>query len=250
MKKAVFLVVAGAAVAGAVARGDGSAWDMSASLGLNATRGNSETLTVTPEFRAAGKLGANELKFSAAYSYGETEGEITERKAKGVAQYNRLFTERWYAYANGEIGNDDLAGVNYRAVVGPGAGCYIIKSDGMNLSAEAGASWVADEIEVETSPGVTDTETSSEIACRLVQKFDVKLGKSARAWESVEFLPQIDDFDVYLLTAEIGLEAAVNGSLSLRTTVGNVHDSEPAPGKEKDDTTVKAALVYKFVGKP
>jgi len=48
------------------------------------------------------------------------------------------------------------------------------------------------------------------------------------------------------MSASLGL----NSSLSLRATVGNVHDSDPAPGKEKGDTTVRAALVYKFSGKP
>jgi putative salt-induced outer membrane protein YdiY len=243
MKLVCVAVLMGSAIG--VCAGE-SKWETSAALGLNMTRGNSETLTVTPEFKASGKIGANELKFSASYSYGETGQEITERKAKGTAQYNRLFTERWYAYVNGEIGNDGLAGINYRAVVGPGAGCYLIKGDDMNLSLEAGASWVGDETEAETAPGVFETETSSELAARAAQKFDVKLGKSAKLWESVEYLPEVDNPDVYLLNIEVGLEAAVNASLSLRTTLANAHDSDPAPGKEKDDTTVKAALVYTF----
>jgi putative salt-induced outer membrane protein YdiY len=253
------LAGAGCLLAAVAVGQEKNGWDMSASLGLNMTRGNSETVTLTPEFKAAGKLGSNELKFQALYAYGEAKdqttklNQITERRAEGLAQLNRLLSERSFAYVNGEIGYNDLAGVNYRTKLGPGAGYYFLKGDKANLSLEAGATWISDETEaeVETTPGVFDTEidTSSELFVRAVQKFDIKLGKSAKLWESVEYLPQANDFEIYYLNAEIGLEAAVNGSLSLRTTVGNAHNSNPVPGKEEDDTTVKAALVYTFGGK-
>jgi len=245
MKRGIAAALATFCVSGVLAE-DAKPWDVSASVGVSMTSGNTDTMSVNPEIRASGASGKNEIKLRALYNYGEKDDVISERNAKGTAQYNRLLGERAYAYGNGEVGFDDPANINYRAIAGPGAGYYFVKSDRMNLSAEAGASLIAEETEADLAGGGADTENSEEIALRVAQKFDMKIGAGAKVFESVEYLPQADDFDIYLLNAEVGLEAAVNGGLSMRMTLANAHDSEPAPGKEKDDTTFKAALVYVF----
>jgi putative salt-induced outer membrane protein YdiY len=229
------------------AEGDAGKWEASASLGVSVTRGNSETLAVNPELRAQRKWSSNEWLLRALNAYAENDEGVTERNGKAISQYNRLFTQRDYGYLNGEIGYDQMANVNYRAMVGPGAGHYFFKGAKFNCSIELGATWIAEELEIEDeATGTTESDPDDRIAIRAAQKADVAIGASAKAWESVEYLPQVDDFDVYLLNAEVGIEAAVSGNLSLKVVAQNRYNSDPAPDTEENDTALKASLVYKF----
>lgn len=229
---------------------DGAAakWESSASLGVSITRGNSETLAINPELRAQRKGASNEWLLRAMTAYAEDDEGVTERNGKAVSQYNRLFTDRDYGYLNGEIGYDQMANVNYRTLVGPGAGHYFFRGPKFNVSLELGATWIAEELEVEDeATGKTESEPEDRIAVRVAEKADVAIGATAKAWEAVEYLPQVDDFDVYLLNAEVGIEAAISGNLSLKVVAQSRYNSNPAPDTEESDTALKASLVYKFV---
>ena len=48
-------------------------------------------------------------------------------------------------------------------------------------------------------------------------------------------MPQAEDFDDYLLNAELGVEAALNSHVNLRTVLQNRYDNTPGEGLEKND---------------
>ena len=54
--------------------------------------------------------------------------------------------------------------------------------------------------------------------------------------------PAAEDFDNYLLTGEIGVEAAISDHLSLRVVVQDKYDNTPAPGAERNDLSLIAGL--------
>jgi putative salt-induced outer membrane protein YdiY len=65
-------------------------------------------------------------------------------------------------------------------------------------------------------------------------------------WESAEYLPAFDDFQRFLLNAELGTEAAMNTRLSLRIVLQDKYNSDPAPGKKANDVTLIGGLTYKL----
>ena len=81
---------------------------------------------------------------------------------------------------------------------------------------------------------------------RLGERFEHKFNDRARVWESVEFLPQVDKFDNYLVNFEIGVEAALTKSFSLKTFLDDNYQNQPALGKLKNDAKLIAAIAYKF----
>jgi hypothetical protein len=50
----------------------------------------------------------------------------------------------------------------------------------------------------------------------VAERYELKLGDASKVWEATKYLPALDDFDNYLLSSEIGAEAAMNTHLSLR----------------------------------
>ena len=68
----------------------------------------------------------------------------------------------------------------------------------------------------------------------------------ARIWQSVEYLPKVDEFGNYVLNAELGLEAALTEKLSLNTFVQDTYRSEPAAGREENDLKWVTGIKYRF----
>jgi putative salt-induced outer membrane protein len=212
-------------------------WEKSAALGFTMTRGNSKTLLLTGNLQATRKAGENEWNLGADGTYGEDDDEKNAENIRGYGQYNRLFTDRFFGYLRLELFHDDVADVDYRITVGPGAGYYFIKEKDMSLRAEAGPAFVH-----EKQGGSTD----DYITLRLAERFDWKINDRAKIWQGLEILPQVDDWDNYILNAEVGLETTIAKQLSLRTYVQDTYDNDPAPDRQKNDIKFVTAIAYKF----
>jgi putative salt-induced outer membrane protein len=220
-----------------------SLWEESAAAGLTLTRGNSRTLLFTLNGLATRKTKETELELGADATYGEAFNKSSgqeERNAEslhGFGQYNRLFTERAYGYARIDGLHDGIADVKYRLVLGPGVGYYFLKSDRTSLRGEIGPSFVYEK---------RGAVTKGYLAARLAERFDHKLNEHAKVWESVEFMPQVDKFENYLVNAEAGVEALLTAKLSLRSFIQDNFVNRPAPGRLKNDVKLVTALAYRF----
>jgi putative salt-induced outer membrane protein YdiY len=235
------LSAAGAILAGApgaVAQISTNApWEKSAAVGLTLTRGNSDTLLFTANFLAARKGKENEFFLGADATYGENDDVKNAESLHGFVQYNRLFSDRWYGYARVDGLHDAIADIEYRFTLSPGVGYYFIKNETTRLNAEVGPGFVYEK---------QGDDTSGYFTVRLAERFEHKFNDRVRIWQSLEFLPQVDDFNNYILNAEIGVESALTKKLSLRAYLQDTYDNEPAMGREKNDLKLVTALGYKF----
>jgi putative salt-induced outer membrane protein YdiY len=225
-------------------------WESSAAIGMTLTSGNSDTLLVTGNIQSSRKWDKNEIALGADGSYGEDDGDANVASAHGFAQYNRLFTERLFGYARVDALNDAIADIDYRISLSPGIGYYFIKNDRCLLSGEFGPGYVFEATSgtVDTPPSGTDVVHSTDdyLTLRFAERFEYKLTKNAKIWESVEFVPEATDFGNYTMTAELGIETAISKVTALRVFMQDIYRSEPAPGRKENDLKLVAAVAYKF----
>lgn len=213
-------------------------WVSSASLGLTLTRGNSDTTLLTTKLLTDRKDSINELMFGADGAYGENDGSENAEILHGFGQWNHLFTDKFYGYLRVEGLHDGIADIRYRAIIGPGAGYYLLKETNTSLAVEAGGSMVFERL--------GDTDNSYETV-RFAERFEHKFAShGARVWQKIEFMPQVDDFNNYIVNAEVGIEASIAKDLSLQTYLDESYDSQPAPGRDKNDIKLVSAIAYKF----
>lgn len=212
-------------------------WDSSASAGLTLTKGNSDTLLLTAKLTSERKMPVNEYDLGLAGTYGKTSGVKTTESLDGTAQWNHLFTDRFYGYLRGEGLHDGVADIQYRVTAGPGVGYYLIKEKETTFALEGGMSGVFQKL------GTNDT---AYVTLRLAERFEHKFGNKARIWENVEVLPQVDKFQNFLINAEAGVEAPISKNLSIQTYVDDNYNSEPASGRKKNDIKLVSAVAYKF----
>ena len=222
-------------------------WNTGLNAGLNLTRGNSKTLMLNGGVISEYKKSANEFRLAIQGAYGESAmtpsggsnstEQTTVQNARGVADYKRLFTERDYGYANGELMHDHIAGIDYRLIVGPGLGHYFLKSDLQTLSAEAGVAYVRQKL---------SGDVNNTVNMRLAQRYEIKPMAGSKLWESVEYLPAFNDFGNYFINFEVGAEAAMTERINLRVVLQDQFNSRPAPDKEKNDLQLIAGIGYKL----
>jgi putative salt-induced outer membrane protein YdiY len=212
-------------------------WESSVSAGLTLTRGNSDTLLFTADFLTQRKTPFDEYKIGLGGAYGDQNSKQTVNTYKVFGQWNHLFTERFFGYVRTDGLRDIIADVGYRLSVGPGAGYYLLKETNTTLAVEAGGAFEAEKL---------DGTENNFATLRLAERFEHKFSNRARFWESVEFVPQVDKFDNYLVNFEIGLEAALSKSFSLKTYLDDNYQNRPARRKLKNDAKIIAAVGYKF----
>ncbi len=185
----------------------------------------------------------DEVALGVSGGYGENKVNDVNTKntefLQGYGQYNRLFTERFYGglRLNGQY--DGIAGVEYRFLVSPMAGYYLIKNTNMTLAVEAGPSLIYEHLKGQPSHGYW--------AARAAERFEYKLTASTKVWESLEYLPKVDQWaENYLVNFEAGIDTAITRSWSLRVVFQDMYASAPANNRKQNDIRLLAGTAYKF----
>jgi putative salt-induced outer membrane protein YdiY len=210
--------------------------EASIALGVTFNDGNTENSMGTFDLGVVRRSDdVQTLRFDVDAAYGEEEGDKTTENAKAVLNYQYLVSERAYGVFNTSVEADDIAEVDYRSITSLGLGYYLMKNDAAFLTLDAGPAYV-----FEKKGGIEDEYA----AVRAAQRYERVMTTNAKFWQSAEYTAQIDDFDVYVLEAEVGVEAPVSEKLSIRLAAKNTYDNNPAEGKEKNDVTVTGALAY------
>jgi putative salt-induced outer membrane protein YdiY len=240
----LFLIACNGAWAQTSAASGAPVWHGDGSIGLSLARGNANTFLLSGSATAENIWEQNHLKLGADGQYGlnnwgQTNQTQSTEAIHGFIDYKRLFTERFYGSARIDGYHDDIAEVRYRIIVGPAAGYYFIKSDASKLNGEIGPSFVDQKL---------GSNTESYVTIRFSERGEHTLNKAktAKVWEEVDFMPQVDDFNNYLLNSEVGAEAAFNTRFSLRVVADDHFDSRPASGKKENDILLISSLVYKY----
>jgi hypothetical protein len=82
---------------------------------------------------------------------------------------------------------------------------------------------------------------------RIAERFERKFNKnSARIWENVEFLPQIDKPSDYLINSEIGAESSLYKNVDIQVYLDDNFNSQPAAGFRRNDVKLVSGVTYKF----
>lgn len=206
------------------------------SAGLTLADGNSESLQANASLISEGeKQGLGSVRAGIEANYGETTKddveETTINNARAFVNTRKTLSPLTFGVLDLSVLRDDIADVDYRVTVSPGLGAYAFKRDTCSLAFEAGPAYVWEKV-----GGVSD----DYLALRFAERFTVAPSATSKLWQAVEYIPKASDFGDYLLSAEIGAEAALNARLNLRLVFQDKYDSTPAEGLEENDLVVIA----------
>jgi len=229
----------------AAATTNANPWKSSIAVGVTIARGNTDTTLASVTAMTEKKWLQNDLVFEADGLYGETRAPNASKSSEnaetlhGFCQYNRFFDNGFYWYGRADGFHDGIADIKYRVTLAPGLGYFFITNKTLDLSAEIGPGYIREQL---------NGQTESFATLRIGEKFHYNISPSAKVWEAVEYLPQVDDFNNYIINFETGIDAALNKkkNLSLRTVLRDSYNNVPAAGRLKNDLQIIAGLAYKF----
>jgi putative salt-induced outer membrane protein YdiY len=220
-------------------------WLFDASLGFTLIRGTTESDMLNAAFGGQKKTPFDEYKFGLNGDYGNQNGTESVNDYKAFGQWNHLFTPRFYGYIRVDGLRDMVADVDYRATVGPGLGYYLVKNARSTLALEAGNAFEAQQLDHE---GDTYFDT-----LRGAERYEYKINNHVRIWQNVEILPQVDRWENFTMNFEIGVEASLSKSFTLKSFLVDNYNSQPPSQKTAtdakilhNDAKIVTALDYKF----
>lgn len=207
-------------------------------IGFTMTDGNSDTILLNGSivsFGEKGGLGSYRAGVEGNYGESKVEGEkeTTIENLYGYGNVKKTLSARTFVSIDASALYDKIAEVDYRLIIGPDLGAYLVKNDRLTLSVETGPVYIAEKLD-----GISEDYS----ALRLSERLDFTISPTAKLWQAAEYLPKTDDFDKYPFNAEIGMEAAINSRMKLRVVLQDKYNNTPATGKERNDLTLISGL--------
>ena len=213
------------------------AWKSEVTLGLAMTRGNQDTLLVNGKIQTKKSLGLNEYSAGLDGAYGENNSVKNYELLHAFGQMDHFFTRRFFEFGRLDGLHDGIKDIDYRFAVSPGLGYYLLRQTNLSLALEGGPSVVSDR------QGNAD---SVYAALRTAERFEFKLNKTAKFWEGVEYIPQLDRMDNFIVNVEVGVESSLTKTLALQVSLQDNFANDPAPGFENNDLRLVSGISYKF----
>ncbi|MGD9874488.1 MAG: YdiY family protein [Kiritimatiellia bacterium] len=212
-------------------------WRGKLDIGVSTASGNSDILRYDGSLTASKETEENYLFLKGAGRYGECDQEKDTENATGEAKYQHRLSDRMYSSLDGHIMHDGIADVSYRARGSLSLGRKFIWTDRTVLAIEAGPGYVEER---------KGGEETGFVAGRAAQYLEILITDSLQIWQSAEYVADITDSAVYFINAEVGLETVLVANMSLRFTVEDHYDSNPAEDKESNDLLTTTSFVWNF----
>lgn len=229
-------------------------WHGSVNVAFQSSRGNTYENSATVLANLNRRWEKDRLDANFGYYYSET-GKSKESKEKSTdrweieAQHDHFWSPKWYSYEKGKYEQDDIAGLDYRLTLGAGAGYQWL--DGFNsemtgkwsFNQEVGAAWIKNQYVIQ-DPSADDSYATVRYAHHL--KYFPKWNEKIEGFHNLEFLPQVNDWENYLIIADVGFSTKIVMDFDLLCKIEWDYNSMPSVGRKSSDIRYIVGLGYKW----
>jgi putative salt-induced outer membrane protein YdiY len=221
-----------------------SPWHTTASINAAVSRGNADTLLMGAAINSLRKWDKNEIALGADGTFGSnsdptTRKETTTAQNYGLyAQYNRMLSDRVYLGIRSDARQDRIAFIDYRATVAPALGYYVVRNDRLKLKLENGPAFIFERLK--------GAGTANYLTLRVAEEVQWKINDRASIVQSMEYLPQVEDFGNYVVNLNLSLSTKITEKASATITFQDFYRSVPAPGRRGNDLRLMAGISYSF----
>jgi putative salt-induced outer membrane protein YdiY len=208
-------------------------------VGLNKASGNTdfENAHVGGEFQA--RTISHRVILGGAYNRASEDNHKTEDNAMGHLKHDYFLTRELYWYLNGMLETDEFKDISLRTTIGPGFGYQFFEGERMNLSVEAGPSYVYTNFD----HGGKDDSLSGRWAVKFDRFFFEKLFQYYFTNEG--YISASDSSDVFMFT-RTGLRFPIRAGFSLNAGFEWDWDNTPAEDADKSDYRYILSIGYGF----
>ena len=208
-------------------------------VGLNKASGNTDMENAHADAELIARTSSHRVTLGGDYNRASEDNRKTADNAAGRLKHDHFLTRQIYWYLNGLLERDELKDINLRTTAGPGLGYQVFEGELMNLSVEAGPSYVYTNYDHAGS----DDSVSGRWAVRFDRFFFEKLFQYYFANEG--YVSASDTSDVFMFT-RTGLRFPMHGGFSLNVGWEWDWDNTPADDADKSDYRYILSIGYGF----
>lgn len=213
-------------------------WKGGLTVGGTRQTGNTERTSASVALDAKRREKKNRFNVRFLYNYGEDEEDVTTRNAYGMFKYDYFIDPKVYVYLSVEMLYDRFKDLNLRTVVGPGAGYQVWDSEKRFLLFEGGVAYFNEDH--------IDGEDEDWFTGRLASEFRYRFDSRLEFADNLVIYPSLEDTGEYSLRNEASISTPVFERWAFKLSNILEHDSDPAPGIDKNDITWILGLQYTF----
>ena len=209
-------------------------------VGLSLTKGNSDTSNFNLAFNLVDDPKTkNLLKYDAFYLRASSGGELTVDRTSFGGRDEYTLSPLTYAFGDAHFLRDKFKKIDYLVSPVVGAGHHFIKTDVVDLAAEAGAGAV---IESDSGRGRT---TNGAIQAR--QLYHRKLSATSTFDQTASGLWKVGNLGDALYHVDAAVASALTKRSQLKVSLlDDFKTRPPDPSVKRNDLSILAALVFKF----
>ena len=206
-------------------------------IGWSDSSGNTDISRGHGDAELVAQQGRNRYTAGLAINYATDHGVETESNGLAYGKYDRFFTQKWYAYANGTFEHDKFRDIRLRSTLGLGSGFQAIASSRTNLALEGGVDYVYTDY--------YSTPTDQFPALRLALRFDhYLLPDKLQFFYKTEGYISMENVKKSFARTATGLRMPLIGNFVATTEYDVSWDGDPQPGRVSTDRVLLFTLGY------
>jgi hypothetical protein len=213
-------------------------WTGSITAGAYDQTGNTHRNGASLAIDALRKTDEDRFNLGYQFNYSHEKGAVTSRNHYGYMKYDYFFSKKVYGYLSTELLSDTFRDLTLRVAVGPGAGYQIWDDPIKFLFLEAGLSYISETRKA--------GKNEDFLAARVGGNFRYNIVKFLIFSDKVILYPRLDHFGRYILHNEAALFSPVSPAWALKLANILDRDSNPTPGRAKNDIQWIAGIQYSF----
>ncbi|WP_294947683.1 DUF481 domain-containing protein [Sulfurivirga sp.] len=215
-----------------------SPWSLKAEAGLSFTSGNSNTENLFLSGKGDYVSGLNEATLEAKLDRKKSDSNLAKDYRMGSASARHFFNvdRHFYGYGNLLWEQDTPAGMLTNANLTVGPGWHWLLPQNMTLDTELGAGY-------QHSDYRDGTKDFDGVVWRAYASLNAPITKRITFGADTLFLV---DEERTQNTSHLRLETGLTRRLTFTTEYEYRYNSNPASGKKKEDTTLRAVFGYAF----
>ena len=229
-------------------------WHGNVNVGLNIARGNTYQNSATVVANVNRRWDKDRLNADFGYYYGESaqSGEATHKDNDRIeleVKHDHFWWEKVYNYENAKFERDMMQDLRARYRLGLGGGYQwlenrVFDSTGKwSFNQELGINWIKEEFD-----GESDAKKNGFAALRYAHKLDYipKWYDNVAFFHNFEYLPEVDEWEKYLIKADIGFTTKLVLDFDLLAKIEWDYNSCPAGSRKESDVRYIVGLGYKW----
>jgi putative salt-induced outer membrane protein YdiY len=229
-------------------------WHGSVNVAYQSSRGNTYQNSATVLANVNRRWEKDRFNANFGYYYSET-GPSKESMEKSTdrweleGQHDHFWGVKFYSYENAKYEQDDIAGLDYRLRLGFGGGYQWLDGFESDLTGkwsfnqEIGTAWIKNSYVVQ-DPSADDSYATLRYAHHL--KYFPKWNADIEGFHNLEYLPQVDDWENYLIKADVGFSTKIVMDFDLLCKIEWDYNSMPSVGRKSSDIRYIVGLGYKW----